>query len=422
MKPILTYILLCLIFQIDCFSQTDITKKSLENISFKEYHGEIADARNKEGLAFANISLLNSNISTISNINGDFSIKIPENYKPNIKVSFIGYSPKIVDLKNLKNKRNIILLDVYSIPLSEMILTIPKDVEGLVRKALFNSKSNYLNENLLMTSFFRESIKRRRRNVSLTEAVSKIYKVPYESYKRDVIEFVKLRKNTDYSRLDTLIVKLAGGPFNTLFLDIVKYPNFFIPKENIPLYSYVIKRTTKVNNSPVYVVGFKQKENIELPSIQGELYIKVDKLVIISANFNLNINNKDFIKNLFVVTKPKGANVWPLQAKYKVDYVEKNGKWIFNYSNLLLKLKINYDKKLFNTSYTFASEIAITDWTQNNSLALPKNKMRVKPKIILSDSKLGFIDLDFWGTDNIIEPEKSIQNAIRKIKKQLNRL
>jgi hypothetical protein len=422
MKPILTYILLCLIFQIDCFSQIDITKKSLENISFKEYHGEIADASNKEGLAFANISLLNSNISTISNINGDFSIKIPENYKPNIKVSFIGYSPKIVDLKNLKNKRNIILLDVYSIPLSEMILTIPKDVEGLVRKALFNSKSNYLNENLLMTSFFRESIKRRRKNVSLTEAVSKIYKFPYESYKRDVIEFVKLRKNTDYSRLDTLIVKLAGGPFNTLFLDIVKYPNFFIPKENIPLYSYVIKRTTKVNNSPVYVVGFKQKENIELPSIQGELYIKVDKLVIISANFNLNINNKDFIKNLFVVTKPKGANVWPLQAKYKVDYVEKNGKWIFNYSNLLLKLKINYDKKLFNTSYTFASEIAITDWTQNNSFALPKNKMRVKPKIILSDSKLGFIDLDFWGTDNIIEPEKSIQNAIRKIKKQLNRL
>ena len=152
MKLILTYILLCLIFQIDCFSQTDITKKSLENISFKEYHGEIADARNKEGLAFANISLLNSNISTISNINGDFSIKIPENYKPIIKVSFIGYSPKIVDLKNLKNKRNIILLDVYSIPLSEMILTIPKDVEGLVRKALFNSKSNYLNENLLMTS------------------------------------------------------------------------------------------------------------------------------------------------------------------------------------------------------------------------------------------------------------------------------
>tara|TARA_B100001105_G_scaffold88886_1_gene70579 strand:- start:895 stop:2163 length:1269 start_codon:yes stop_codon:yes gene_type:complete len=422
MKPILTYVLICLIFQIDSFSQTDITKKSLENISFKEYHGKIADASNKEGLAFANISLLNSNISTISNINGDFSIKIPENYKPNIKVSFIGYSPKIVDLKNLKNKRNIILLDVYSIPLSEMILTIPKDVEGLVRKALFNSKSNYLNENLLMTSFFRESIKRRRKNVSLTEAVSKIYKFPYESYKRDVIEFVKLRKNTDYSRLDTLIVKLAGGPFNTLFLDIVKYPNFFIPKENIPLYSYVIKRTTKVNNSPVYVVGFKQKENIELPSIQGELYIKVDKLVIISANFNLNINNKDFIKNLFVVTKPKGANVWPLQAKYKVDYVEKNGKWIFNYSNLLLKLKINYDKKLFNTSYTFASEIAITDWTQNNSFALPKNKMRVKPKIILSDSKLGFIDLDFWGTDNIIEPEKSIQNAIRKIKKQLNRL
>jgi hypothetical protein len=48
--------------------------------------------------------------------------------------------------------------------------------------------------------------------------------------------------------------------------------------------------------------------------------------------------------------------------------------------------------------------------------------MRVKPKIILSDSKLGFKDSDFWGANNIIEPENSIQNAIRKIKKQLNKL
>ena len=112
----------------------------------------------------------------------------------------------------------------------------------------------------------------------------------------------------------------------------------------------------------------------------------------------------------------------PIQAKYKVDYTEKHGKWVFNYSNLLLQLKINYDKKLFNTSYSFSSEIAVTDWAINKKIILPNNKMRVKPKIILSDSKLGFKDSDFWGANNIIEPENSIQNAIRKIKKQLNKL
>jgi|TARA_B110000914_G_scaffold191573_1_gene178198 hypothetical protein len=413
------YIFLALIFQINCFSQVDLNSN---NVLYKKYHGKILDVDSKEELAFANINVLNSNISTISNINGEFSIKIPENYKPNIKVSFIGYTSKIIDLNKVKKKNKIILLDVYSIPLLEMILSIPKDVESLVKKALFNSQNNYVNENLLMTSFFRESIKRRKRNVSLTEAVSKIYKAPYRNSKRDIIEFVKLRKNTDYSRLDTLTVKLAGGPFNTLFLDIIKYPNSFIPKANISLYSYVIKRTTRVNNKPVYVVGFKQKEGVYLPSVQGELFIDVGDLIIISANFSLNTTNKELIKNLFVVTKPKKADVWPIQAKYKVDYTEKHGKWVFNYSNLLLELKINYDKKLFNTSYSFSSEIAVTDWAINKKLIIPNNKMKVNPKIILSDSKLGFKDSDFWGANNIIEPENSIQNAIRKIQKQLNKL
>ena len=78
-----------------------------------------------------------------------------------------------------------------------------------------------------------------------------------------------------------MTVKLAGGPFNTLFLDIIKYPNSFIPKANISLYSYVIKRTTRVNNKPVYVVGFKQKEGVYLPSVQGELFIDVGNLIII---------------------------------------------------------------------------------------------------------------------------------------------
>ena len=155
------YIFLALIFQINCFSQVDLNSN---NVLYKKYHGKILDVDSKEELAFANINVLNSNISTISNINGEFSIKIPENYKPNIKVSFIGYTSKIIDLNKVKKKNKIILLDVYSIPLLEMILSIPKDVESLVKKALFNSQNNYVNENLLMTSFFRESIKRRKRN------------------------------------------------------------------------------------------------------------------------------------------------------------------------------------------------------------------------------------------------------------------
>ncbi len=65
--------------------------------------------------------------------------------------------------------------------------------------------------------------------------------------------------------------------------------------------------------------------------------------------------------------------------------------------------------------------MAVTDWEQNLTNAIPRSKDRMKSSIILSDEALGFADPDFWGEYNIIEPEKSIESAIRKIQRQLRR-
>ncbi|HLT52097.1 MAG TPA: hypothetical protein VKZ93_09060, partial [Arenibacter sp.] len=51
----------------------------------------------------------------------------------------------------------------------------------------------------------------------------------------------------------------------------------------------------------------------------------------------------------------------------------------------------------------------------------PKYKDRLKTSVILGDEAIGFSDPDFWGEYNIIEPEKSIESAIKKIQRQLKR-
>ena len=388
-----------------------------------EFSGKIINAENKEPLIFANLNVLESNISTISNSKGDFKIKIPKSYSSSkIKVSFIGFKTRIIDLKSFVDQ-NTISLNVYVTPLSEMVMSIPKDVEGLVKETLSNSGQNYLKENTIMTAFYRETIKRKRRNVSLSEAVVNIYKSPYKLYsKKDVIKILKIRKDTDYSRLDTLALKLSGGPFNTLFQDIIKYPNYFIPSFFISNYSFSVHRTSKINNRPVYVVRFKQKEDIMDPFYYGELFIDGENKILLSATYSLNVSDKEKASKLFVRKKPKGANVWPTKAVYRVDYAERNGKWFYSYSNLSIDFKVNWDKKIFNKNYSLSSEMAITDWTENRTLDYPRRRELINPSIILTDSKLGFQDLNFWGEDNIIEPENSIQNAIKKIKKKLDRI
>ena len=64
--------------------------------------------------------------------------------------------------------------------------------------------------------------------------------------------------------------------------------------------------------------------------------------------------------------------------------------------------------------------MAVTDLKENNNNSIPESKDRIKQTIVMTDYKLGFSDKDFWGAHNIIEPDKSIEKAIKKIQKEIN--
>ena len=114
-----------------------------------------------------------------------------------------------------------------------------------------------------MTAFYRETIKKRRKNASLSEAVVKIHKQPYNNKRRDHIELIKARKSTDYSKLDTLALKLQGGPFSNLYTDIIKYPEYIFNDEDLPKYKFSYGNSTSINNRQIYVINFKQKEGLD---------------------------------------------------------------------------------------------------------------------------------------------------------------
>ena len=80
--------------------------------------------------------------------------------------------------------------------------------------------------------------------------------------------------------------------------------------------------------------------------------------------------------------------------------------------------KIEWKKRLFNTHYASTIEMAVTDWEKVKN-AKPVD--RLKPSVVMMDEVSGFADPDFWGVYNVIEPEKSIDQAIRKIQKKLKK-
>ncbi len=377
--------------------------------------------RNKE-LVFATLTIENTNVSTITNSEGKFSLKVPSEFNAgNLIVAFLGYKTKIIPIGTLDKKENKIIMDEFVVALSEVKLSVPNDAEILVKETLDKRGENYLDEPTVMTAFYRETIKKRRTNVSLSEAVVNIYKSPYKSNRDDALELYKVRKSTDYDKLDTVALKLQGGPFNTLFVDMVKYPNYIFTPETLGYYDFSFDSSTRINDQLIYIVNFNQKSEILDPLYQGKLYIDAERKILTSAIYSLNITDERLASQMFVRRKPRNAEVWPTEVSYRVDYREKDGKWYYGYSNVLLEFKIDWDKKLFNSVYSMNCEMAITDWEPNIDNLQPKGKNKMRSSIILSDEALGFADPDFWGEYNIIEPEKSIESAIRKIQRQLRR-
>ncbi len=395
---------------------------SQEVNEYVTYSGVVVDEITGNPLVFATLTVNETNISTITNSDGEFSLKIPKKITDAIVTfSYLGYQQKEISALQLKSEKNRIELKNSTLTLSEVSLILPKDAKALVKKALKKKTMNYVNQPIQMTAFYRETIKKRRKNASLAEAIVNIYKQPYSSLKKDNIELFKARKSTDYSRLDTIALKLQGGPYNPLYIDLMKYPDYIFTKNMIDLYHFSFAPSTTINGKHVYVVKFKQLDQVKEPLYDGKLYIDSETSALTSAIYNLNVEDKILSSALFVRKKPKDILVYPTNAAYRVDYREKDGKWYYGYGNVQLTFKVKRKGKWFNSVYSLTSEMAITDWKVNTNSEKLKNRDKLKKSVIISDATSGFTDPEFWGTYNVIEPEKSIESAIDKIKRQLKK-
>jgi hypothetical protein len=270
-----------------------------------------------------------------------------------------------------------------------------------------------------MTSFYRETIKKGKKNASLAEALVTVHKTPHSSIRNDRVLLLKSRKSTDYSKLDTLAIKLEGGPYNTLYLDIIKYPENLFSEEDFELYDFNFDPSTTINEHTVYVVNFKQKVTVTEPKYYGKLYIDSQSLALVSTIFSLNVTDKEASSKIFIKKKPRDVFAYPTAVSYRVDYSEKNGKWYYNYANAQLAFKVEKKGKWFNAAYTVSSEMAVTDWKIDPEEEKTPAKDFMHKSIIISDEASGFSDPEFWGAYNVIEPEKSIEAAIKKIQKKL---
>ncbi len=387
--------------------------------TFVTIWGLLKDAGTGEKIPFANITVPGTAIGTVSNSDGEFILKVDKSLNAEyFEISHLSYKTAQLRIAEAIAKEEVYYLDLHPVLLKE-IPVIPRDARGIVVLAFRNIRNNYSTAPNMMMGFYREHILQNREYISIAEAVLNIYKAPYSTNEYDQVKIFKGRKGKNTRKADTLLVRLQGGPNVLALLDVVKNRDLSIAFDDLDNYEFDFDMVVNIDDRQNWVINFTPAIIRDEPLYKGKIYISQGDLAITRIEFSLDLTDPDKAAGVFVRKKPSGLVFIPVYTNYLVTYQEDNGKYYLNYVRADLKFRCDWKKKLFKKNYTLVSEMAITDRSEHNISKFPHAET-FRTGMIFTEKVKDFTDVEFWGEHNIIEPEKPIENAIRKISRAMD--
>lgn len=385
---------------------------------FHSINGIVRDSRTRRPIPFASVFVPGTTIGTVTNLNGIFTLKVQKELEVSeFSISHLGYHRSLFNIQENTGVGKVFFLDPHTVSLPEVVVR-PENPENLVRMAIRNIPNNFPNEPQRLIGFYREAIKERRDYVTIAEAVVEIDQTAYGPQAgRDRTRILQARKSGDVKEMDTLIVKLQGGPHVAMLLDLVKNPNVILEYEMLENYRFELVDHVNIEGNPNYVIEFSPNAILPFALYYGRIYIDMNNLGITMVEFRLDLSDREKAADNFVVRRPPRLRFTPTRTNYLVTYKMIDGRFNLNYVRVEVEFFADWRRRLFRTGYTLMSEMAITE-------RLPAGDARMairdtfRPTNILADLVPVYFDEAFWGAYNVIEPEESIDLAIQRFNRR----
>ncbi len=379
--------------------------------------GMVVDSRNRKGLSNVNISLKGTNIGTVTNDDGKFSLFIPDDKNASVYFSALGYTSLSMPVESLAASHNLILLVKQPVELSEIVI-YSGDPMTIVSAAIRKIPENYSVSKDMLAMFYRETIRKGKRFIGVSEAAINVVKTPYHS--RDVyfdrVQIERGRRLVSQKSSDTIAVKIVGGPNLAVNADFVKNADILFTEHELTDFDFKMERSEYSDERLQYVISFKPNVNRDYVQFRGKIYIDTELLSFTRAEFEMIPDDKRKMTAAILHKKPKGLRFTPQNVEFTVSYKLIDGKTYLNYICNEMRFKCDMKRRLFSSAYTTHSEMVVVDREENTSEKIAYRKS-FKPRQIFYDIVDEYWDEDYWSDYNIIEPTESLENAVEKLKK-----
>lgn len=391
--------------------------KYLSNSEKLQVTGKVISGKTGKPVPYASIFFKEQSIGTISNYEGEFQLFIPQRLiDDTLSITSIGYQCALIAPVEYLTEFLTVELKQQNIHIDELVVR-PDDVEDLVISSFFERYRNYHINPANWNAFFREANMQDGDYISLSEALIEIHKAGYINENEDLIKIIRGRKGENTREAKTLNLVVQGGLYNNLRLDIAKYTSPFFSEAALQEYDFKLLENTFYRDRQTYVVGFDMKDGLSYPGYKGKMYIDAKSLALVRAEFEISPKGIRYARKSLVKKSPIGYKIKPQSAIYEVDYRFYDNKWNLSHarSDIKIKVKKRHRNKNngYNTNFRSVSEFVVTEKIEDDTRRI-KYREKTKPTDILVE-QVEQTSMEYWGSDNIIQPEEPLLETIRKL-------
>ncbi len=398
---------------------TAIPSMAQEADDFFTVGGVVRDAASRRPIAGAGVTVPDTNIGTISNADGSFSIKIKYDLKAHeLEFSHLGYTLKRMPIEGANQTGITVELSRGAIMLPE-VTVITGEARAIVEEAIRKIGSNYSDRTNQLTGFYRETIRKRSNYIDIAEAVVDIYRHSYvDEVRGDRLKIVKGRRLVSPRTSDTISVKLQGGPIGYLTADIVLNREILLNQKELDLYRFHFEEPVTIDDRLHHTVVFEPAVIVPAYALYtGRLYIDRESLTISRAEFGFDMSFPSKVANMILRRKPASLRFNPQEVSYVLNYRQRDGRSYLYYVGTQIRFSCDWRRRLFATNYTVVAETVITDSRDENVVPIPLRDA-FRPSQSLVDRVDDFYGPEFWEDYNIIEPTESLENAVDRLRRR----
>jgi len=393
-------------------------EKQDEFVQYVEVRGMVTDPSGRQPLPFANVYLAGKSKGIITNEEGRFLLKLqPEDISDTLNISYMGYKNLKIPVSGIANSDQSFTLEPDIISIQEVIIRKVNAI-NILQSALKAIPNNYPSQPSILTSFYRETVKKGNRYMIVSEALLETFKLGYSTFpmQADQVKIIRGRNSEDVNQGDTVMLRLKAGLNTMLLLDVIRHPPDFLSSDEFYKYSYNMADIVTDNGRDHYAIDFSPVEYNYDNFYTGRILIDVESLSINKVNFSIHPDKLRDATSLFVLKKPLSMNVRVLNAVYTVAFRKASG---YNYLHMIhceTQFRIRYKNQLLGSVYSTALEMVVTEM-DTSSVERFRLRETARTQDIFIDQISGY-DEDFWGEYNYISPDEPLEQGLLRLSNQ----